>query len=266
MLKDARDLFFFDATSKTWSRKYKGLPPFPHYELAGALKAIFDADRAEVPQRGGVSVYVQDLRVHADRCEGLISVSNPNAADPTLNDRPKRKRRVINKVGDEGVEHSAHFLWHYGSKTNSNSCPFFLEVASGLASSVVVRFINRLLREYVGESDSFTLPDPSGVCDKSGNPVQIKTRPNFGLIGHPSAAFLHDLKKGELSDIELYTEINKNGSWDSHGYTLEDRRSIHIKPNKEKHLPKAKGLLDGVLTKDIKAAWEYARVSGSCHQ
>lgn len=262
MYKDERDIYFYDAIPRVWNRKYQGLQPFAHYDLAKALKWLFDKDRAEYIQKNHQSVYITDMKLFADRCEMLIGFSDPAAADPTLNDRPKRKRRVVQKVGEEGIEHSAHIIWHYGDKVNNQSCSFYLEGAVGLGSTAIVRFINRLLRAYSDISDDFEVDDPEGAVDKDGNYKKIKTRPRIELMGHPSAEFIKDLKKGELSEIELYTETHRNKIWDANGYAVEERRAIVIKPNsKKKVVPKAKGIMDGILTNVVKKEYEYARVN-----
>ncbi|MEG3193186.1 hypothetical protein [Lysobacter sp. D1-1-M9] len=264
MYKDERDIYFYDAITRVWNRKYKGLASFPHYELAKAIKELFDADRAEYIQKNTLqSTYITDMRLHQDRCEMLIGFADTVAADPTLNDRPARKRRFVKKAGGEGLEHSAHIIWHYENKANNSACNFYLEGAVGLRSTTIVRFLNRLLRAYSDVSKKFYVPDPEGTVDAAGNYTTIKTRPKIDLMGHPSQEFLKDLKRGELSELELYTETQRNKIWDSNGYAIEDRRSVMIKPNskKQKLIPKAKSLLDGVLTKTVKRDYEYARVS-----
>jgi hypothetical protein len=261
MYKDERDIYFYDATTRVWHKKYKGLSPFPHYELARAIKKIFDADHAEYIQKNTLqSTYITDMRVHQDYCEMLIGFADTVAADPTLNDRPARKRRVVTKTGGEGLEHSAHVLWHYENKTNNGACHFYLEGAVGLRSASVVRFLNRLLRAYAAVNTTFHVPDPEGTTDASGKYKRISTRPRIDLLGHPSQEFIKDLKRGELSEVELYTESKRNTMWDSNGYAVEDRRTVLIKPNLQKVVPKAKRLLDGVFTSKVKQDFEYARV------
>ncbi len=262
MYKDERDIYFYDIRSLAWNRKYgKGLEPFAHYELAKAIKAMYDADKAEKLKKStGQSLYVTQIRLYDNRCEMLVGFSDPVAADPTLNDRPARKRRVIVKVDGEGIEHSAHILWHYKHKNNCESCSFYLEGAIGLRSTTVTQFFNKMLREFAKNNKYFEVSDPEGTVDPDGNFKKVPVRPGVELIGHPSEDFIRDLKKGELSEVELYTEKEKLKPWDSNGYSLEEHRSVILKPNKKKHVPKAKPLLDGVLTKKRKLQYEYARV------
>ena len=262
MYKDERDIYFYDVASRVWARNYSGLHPFPHFELAKAIESMYKADRAEYIQKGtSQSVYITDMKLYADRCEMLIGFSDPRAADPTLNDRPARKRRVVQKIGSEGIEHSAHVIWHFGNKSNDKLCGFYLEGAIGLRSASIARFLNRLLREYSASTDVFNVPDPEGSVDSNGKFKKIKTRPRVELIGHPSQEFLKDLKKGDLTEVELYTESQRNKIWDSHGYAIEERRAVIIKPNPKKVLPKAKNVLDGVFTSKVKGDYEFARVS-----
>lgn len=262
MYKDERDIYFYDATSRVWSRKYTGLAPFPHYELACAIKSLFDKDHAEYVQKNTLqSTYITAMSVHKDHCEMLIGFSDTVAADPTLNDRPARKRRVVKKTGSEGLEHSAHVLWNYKNTTNNGACGFYLEGAVGLRSAAVVRFLNRLLRAYATANATFRVPDPEGTTNADGSFKTIVTRPKIDLLGHPSQEFIKDLKQGELSEVELYTETQRNKPWDANGYAVEDKRAVLIKPNRQKIVPKAKSLLDGVFTNKVKQDYEYARVS-----
>jgi len=261
MYKDGRDIYFYDVLPQVWNRKYKGLKAFPHYQLAKAIEWMFENDRAEyVQSTTRQSVYVTKIRVRNNRCEMLVGFSDTVAADPTLNDRPARKRRVVKKQGDEGLEHSAHIVWHYHNRENTKPCDFFLEGAIGLRATSIIRFFNRLLREYSMAHDDFYADDPEGTVDASGDFKKIKTRPGIDLLGHPSKEFIKDLKKGELTEVELYSEKEMNKVWDSHGYVVEDRRALILKPNRAKHFPKAKALLDGVFTKKVKDQYEYARI------
>lgn len=263
MYKDERDIFYYDAVSRVWNRKYtQGLRPFAHYELAKAIKEAFDNEVAEFTQtRSRQATYVTAIRVFPDRCEMLIGFTDPGAADPTLNDRPARKRRVVEKEGDEGIEHSAHVIWYYKDKTNNQPCAFYLEGAFGLSSTAIVRFLNRILRGYVAlKKDEFTVPDPEGALDKNGNYKRIPTRPRIELHGHPSNEFIKDLRKGELSEVELYTEAKQSTPWDANAYAVEERRSVLIRPNLKKHVPKAKSILDGILSAKVKNDYELARV------
>jgi hypothetical protein len=261
MLKDAREVYFFDVKLHSWARAYpKGLDPLPHFDLANAIEKMFDAGLAEHNFQGLQYIYVSGINVRADRCELLLGFSDKTAADPTLNDRPKKKRRVVQKVGDEGIEHSAHIVWNYGSKTNSDNCAFLLERATHLASGAVATFLNRLLRIQGQAHKSFKLPDPSGHMT-DGKPTMLDVRPSMELLGHPSQEFLEDLKKGQMTGLELYTEESASTPWDANGYALEQRRGVTIKPNADKALPKAKAFLDGILNKQVKLDYELARVA-----
>jgi hypothetical protein len=261
MLKDAREVYFFDAKLQSWSRNYpKGLNPLPHHELAKAIESMFSAGLAEYNFQGLQYIYVSDITVRADRCELLLGFSDKTAADPTLNDRPKKRRRVVQKVGDEGIEHSAHVVWAYGTKTNTGNCAFLLERATHLASGAVTTFLNRLLRIHGQTNKSFKLPDPSGHMT-DGKPTMLDVRPSIELLGHPSQEFLEDLKKGQMTGLELYTEESAGKQWDANAYALEQRRGVLIKPNADKALPKAKAFLDGILNKQVKSDYELARVA-----
>jgi hypothetical protein len=263
MYKDERDIFYYDAVPNVWHRKYKGLPPFPHYELARALAFLSKHDKAEVTKTSTrQAVYITEIDLYADRCEMLIGFADPNAADPTFNDRSKKKRRVVPKVGDEGLEHSAHIVWYFETSTNNKPCAFYLEGATGLSSTAIVRFINTLLREFSKLYPShFTALDPTGAHNTDGTAKKISLRPRLELRGHPSAEFIRDLKDGEISELELITESKSAKVWDSHGYAVEDHRGVLLKPSPVKHVPAAKAFIDGVLSAGTKQDYEKSRVA-----
>jgi len=259
MRKDERDVYFFDVISDTWNRKFQGLAPFPHKILVQAIFKLYKAGRASVVNAKKQAIYIADMKVHADRCEILVGFSDTLAADPTFADYAKRSRRVAKKVGDEGLEHSAHIIWKYDNAGNVANCPFLLESATGIASSKIVAFFNRLLRVYSDVSKDFWVDDPEAKKDAHGNFVQIKTRPKVELVGHPSAEFLKDLRHGTLQEVELFTERTKGNPWDANGRVIEDRSSVTIKPNPQKILPKAKAVLDAFVPNSSNK-YEYARI------
>jgi hypothetical protein len=262
MYKDERDIFYYDAVPNVWHKKYKGLPPFAHLELARTLAFLAQNDRAEITKVSTrQAVYITEIDLYADRCEMLIGFADPNAADPTFNDRPKKKRRVVPKIGDEGLEHSAHVVWYYGTQSNNMPCAFYLEGATGLSSTAIVRFVNTLLRVFSKQYPAhFTTPDPTGALDASGSPKRIGLRPRLELRGHPSAEFIRDLKDGEISELELITESKFNHVWDSNGYAVEDHRGVLLKPTTLKHVPAARAFIDGVLNGAVKSNYEKSRV------
>lgn len=261
MHKDERDIFYYDAVPHVWNKKYKGLTPFPDYELARALEYLFLNDRADVTKQGTrQATYITEIALYSDRCEMLIGFADPNAADPTFSDRPAKKRRVVPKIGDEGLEHSAHIVWYYQDQANSKPCAFFLEGSTGLSSTAIVRFVNKLIRQFCGlYPNHFTALDPSGA-QVNGVPKRIFLRPRLELRGHPSAEFIRDLKKGEISELELITESKAAAVWDANDYAVEDHRGVVIKPSTVKHVPTAKKFIDGVMSVAVKKEYEKSRV------
>lgn len=261
MYKDERDIFYYDAVPHVWHKKYKGLPPFSHYELARALAHLFKIGAAEVTKPTHQATYITEIDLYSDRCEVLIGFSDPNAADPTFNDRPLKKRRVVAKVGDEGLEHSAHVVWYYESTGKNSPCAFYLEGATGLSSTAIVRFLNQLIRFFCKTFPThFSAPDPNGVVNLDGTPKRINLRPRVELRGHPSAEFIRDLKGGEISELELITESKAANVWDANGYAIEDHRGVLLKPSPRKHIPKAKAFVDAVLNAGAKHDYEKSRV------
>lgn len=259
MRKDERDIYFFDVMSETWHRKFEGIKPFPHRMLVDAIQSLYQADKAHVVNSKKQAIYIADMRVYADRCEMLIGFSDTLAADPTFADWLAKKRRTEKKVGDEGLEHSAHVIWKYGNNANDQKCPFLLERATGISSSKVQSFFNRMLRIAAMTHNQFWVDDPEAKKDKDGNFVKVKTRPKIELVGHPSAEFLKDLRQGTLQEVELFTQKQKGKIWDAQGRVLEEKASITIKPNLTKILPKAKTLLDGFVPTSA-GKYEFARI------
>lgn len=261
MYKDERDVFYYDAATHIWHRKYAGLPSFPHRYIAQILRYLHQSGKAEVVKKSTLqAIYITSIDLYSDRCEMLIGYSDTNAADPTFNDHPAKKRRVVTKEGNEGLEHSAHVVWYYKDQANNKPCEFYLEGAIGLSSSAVVRFVNKLLREFCKRHpDSCSVPDPSGEKNADGTFKQIRVRPRLELRGHPSAEFIRDLKAGEVSEVELITESKAANVWDANGYAVEEHRGVLLKPAK-KLIPKAKDFLDGIFSANVKNEYEKSRV------
>jgi hypothetical protein len=259
MRKNERDIYFFDVISETWHRKFEGIAPFPHRMLVDAIHTLYKADKAHVVNSKKQALYIADMHIYADRCEMLIGFSDTLAADPTFADWLAKKRRTEKKVGDEGIEHSAHVIWRYADSANNQNCPFLLESATGIPSSKVQAFINRLLRIVALASQKFLVDDPEAKKDAEGNFVKIRTRPKIELVGHPSAEFLKDLKQGTLQEVELFTQKQKGRIWDAQGRAIEEKASVTIKPNPDKIVPKAKALLDSFVPKSANN-YEFAKI------
>jgi len=259
MRKNERDIYFFDVMSETWHRKFEGIKPFPHSKLVDAIHSLYKRDHAHVVNSNKQAIYIADMHIYPDRCEMLLGFSDTMAADPTFADWLKKRRRTEKKVGDEGIEHSAHVIWSFGAKQNNQKCPFLLESATGIPASKVQAFFNRLLRVVTDSTKTFWVDDPEAKKEPDGSFLQIKTRPKIELVGHPSAEFLKDLRQGTLEEVELFTQRQKGKIWDAQGRVLEEKASVTIKPNPTKIVPKAKALLDGFVPSAANQ-YEYARI------
>lgn len=259
MLKNERDVYFFDLISKTWHRKYKGIKPFPHRLLVDAIHSLYQTNKAHSINNKKQSIYIVDMNVFPDRCEMLIGFSDTLAADPTFSDWSASTRRTEKKVGNEGLEHSAHVIWKYGNSTRDQNCAFLLENARGISSSKVQTFFNKMLRIAALADNGFQVDDPEAKKNKDGTFKKIKVRPTIELVGHPSAEFIKDLKTGSLQEVELFTHKNKGEILDKNGYAIEEKTSVTIKPNPKKIVPKAKNLLDGILP-SLASDYEFSRI------
>lgn len=260
MRKDERSVYFYDAKSTAWTRKLGGdLLGFPHFVLATTLKELADTGAATISNSRGHSWNIQDINVHNNRCEMLVNYVDPDAADPTLADPIKKRRRQVTKNEDEGLEHSAHILWKYGTKANNSPCTFLVEAATGLGSTRITKVLCALLRDASKGSDIYTMDDPEGTRTASGAFKKIPVRPLIELSGHPSNEFLEDLKRGQLQEVELYTLRQHGVSWDSSGAAKIDRSSVRIKADPAKVTQKAFSLLK-TITSGHTNDYEFARV------
>lgn len=260
MRRDERSVYFYDAKSSAWTRKLgDGLAGYPHFLLATTLKERWDAGLATITNSRGHAWNIQDIKVESNRCEMLMNYVDPDAADPTLADPVRKRRRQVTKDEDEGLEHSAHILWSYGNRTNNEPCTFLVEAATGLGATRVAKVLRALLRDAAKDSDKFKIDDPEATRDESGKFKKIPARPLIDLAGHPSKEFLEDLKRGQLQEVELYTLKQHGTRWDSSGASRIEKSSILIKTVPEKMTQRALGMLKTITnghTKDF----EFARV------
>jgi hypothetical protein len=259
---DERKVLFFEIKVLTKHQRYVGLPAFHFSVLAAAIDGVFKAGHAERSQNGGrETIYIGDMKVTRKHVSILVNISDRAAADPVVTNRKRKTRKEIVKNQDEGLDYSCHIVVSLAPSTkDQDAYPARIEVATGLASSRIQMFLNRILRLVSKSGPVFTLQDPEATTTRSGAYKTIRVRPHIELRGFPSSTFLEDLKKGELSDLELYTYKDHAKPWDSNAYVVEDKSGVVLKPNPRKVAPKALQAVKGVLSNADSKKYEQAKI------
>lgn len=138
-------VFFYDVGVSARSKKYAGLPP-----LNG--KDIFDlivlASKSDVGVKQNVNkkvfTYISHSEVQGSKGCLLISQSDLDAADPAFS-IPKKRRRVVAKDLEEGLEGSGHLVMNFTAAA-PNTYSLILEGTPGLSTAKVQQYLNYLLR------------------------------------------------------------------------------------------------------------------------
>ncbi len=230
-----RTVLFFDARIQSSSRNYKSLEPLSASKIVHIWEKLMEGGLdPRSCQKGTVTYYLSALRINNARktCTFLINVANQNLADPAFAKPKTRELRVVAKERDEGQAYSAHVVMHLvPTEDDPHAYLTLIEMAPGLSSGQVQRFLNYLLRAARSAyPDEFLYPSPDGSMDKDGNPKMISRRHAITLRGHVSDSLIHDLRTGTLNSIELITESTKNTGWDDQGYVREKVKTVRLKP------------------------------------
>lgn len=130
----------------------------------------------------------------------VINLCDRDIADPTLLSPSKGIVRVVKKRGDEGAGYSAHLAIRLSrEKSEAYQARAVLERNFGISRSGVFRFLNRLLKAYCASTEEFTFTSP-----KTGR--ERRFVPRITADVKPSHSLKKDLKKGQLTSIELVTK------------------------------------------------------------
>lgn len=262
---DERQVLFVDVIVRSESRSVKGLPPRPAIELLKLIKKLFDAGLAYRKNKlGSEIVYLSDIFINKDKGTAtlLINLSDKKASDPAFSNPEKKTRRLVPKNDGEGQDNSAHVVWKIDPiSEGSNSYLFLLEIAPGLTTGKIKSFINYILLEgaKLHKQDYETL-HPDGSVSASGKKKKVFFFPKIDLHGHICDDFKKELDDAKIKGFEIYTESNQRKPWDSHGYSEENRESVHIGISKSKVNPKNWPLIKEVFKEAESRSYECARV------
>lgn len=189
-----------------------------------------------------------DIEVDTKRGKAIMLVnrSDIDAADLAIENRSSGGLRVAKKDSVEAHAYSAHIAFKL-KRGKDGSYAALIEQA-GVSSQRVSSLMYRAVRaSQNAESKTFLYPHPDSSVDKNGKKKTLKGQYKFEMTGHPSADFLAELNKGQLSDIELISHGKAGSNWDTYNLTSERSRVIRLRPARGK--VKNMSLIDSVLDK-----------------
>ena len=145
---------------------------------------------------GGNPLSIADLRLGTDGTLTLLfHHGDKRAPDPALMHIPTRKVRTAGKGEDDGLAHGAHLVVSNSSGAPGSLTPALLERVPNLGRSMVIGFVNTMVRRVCqARGDSFVDPD---------NGKQYKCYPRLTLTLPASATVKDDLQHGRISRIEF---------------------------------------------------------------
>lgn len=229
-----RLITFFDLKLTAFGladRQKYALPAFPLDTLISKIQALKAAQQCPSLKGKAETIYLADIDVDAARTRAvlLVNISDKGASDAVYSAPERGHRRVLQKVGDEGSDRSAHVVIKLTPADGVYLT--ILEVAPGLPSSKINRFLTHLFK-FCSRIDraAFTQAHPTNAVNARGRPIMIVTRHLAHLDGHPSLELLRDLDTGTLSSIELIDKGHENLNWDTSGRTKEVARTVLLRP------------------------------------
>lgn len=225
---------FFDLKLSAYAladRQKYVIPPLPLDQIIAKVEALKVANICPSLKGKNETIYLADIAIDAanQRAVLLINLSDKAASDTVYSDPDSAQYRILQKVGNEGSDFSAHVVINLNPVDHAFMT--LLEVTPGLASGKVTRFLTFLFK-FCAKVDpvAFKQRHPNNAVDQHGNAILVVTRHVASLVGHPSAAFLQDIQQGTLGMIELIDKRNENLPWDNVGRMREVARSVKLKP------------------------------------
>lgn len=227
-----RLISFFDVVVSAHTRGEKlDLAPFPLLSFMLLIEAWKNAGTCpKLGRKATETIYLADIKVSADgkRADLLINRSDKDASNVVYSNPESNAVRAFQKVPGEGNDFSAHLVINLKSST----CKYVaaLEVAPGLPSGKITRFLTFLLRNCVMNNKvAYSLAHPNGSTNSAGIPNMVVAYHKVEMTGHPSKEFLKSIDGGVLESIELIDKKRKNLNWDTNGNTKEVSRSVMLR-------------------------------------
>lgn len=268
-----RLVMFYDlklSASGTSSRQKVEIPPLPlsiiidhliiHKQNLDSLNTVCSyqhRNNKTAPQ----TVYISDIQLSSNKkiATILFNISDKGAANSVYSNVINKNTRIIPKTADEGNDFSAHFVINLDPIREGAYLALF-EQTHGLSSKRIKIFLNQLLRIFVDiHPNIYEVWHPNQAYDLKGNKVMITAYHSLDLLGHPSDEFVNDLNKGTLESIELVDYRKRGMAWDTNGATVEQVRSVLLKPNSGKNIVNFNALSDACLF-GTKKDYSQARV------
>lgn len=229
-----RMVTFFDLKLTAYAladrQKYL-IPPLPLDMILAKVQALKVANICPSLKGKHETIYLADITfdVALQRAVLLINLSDKAASDTVYSDPESAQYRVLQKIGNEGSDFSAHVVINLNPVDHAYMT--LLELTPGLSSGKVTRFLTFLFKFCAKvDSGAFKQPHPNGAVNQQGVPILVVTRHVVSLVGYPSDAFLQDIEQGTLGIIELIDKRYENLPWDTVGRTQEVVRSVKLKP------------------------------------
>jgi hypothetical protein len=178
-----------------------------------------------------------EVDVERQRAMLLISRCDRLAADQAVSDPDAGLFAVATKQNGQGNAFSAHIAIHL-VPVRGHTYLAVLEDSTGINSKVVCQLLRSTLKASAGVDPTFfEHPDPSGAVDSKGNPLLLRSRYKFEMVGHPSDDFEQELNSGLLNGIEVLDYKNQNNVWDEDKTATEKARVIYLKPKEKDGTP-----------------------------
>lgn len=180
-----------------------------------------DVDQAELTlakKRPNNAVYIQDMRLHADSCDILLTLGDAAESDPAIVNLSDRTMTHVSKGANGGVGFSAHLTLHFKGSPKPIQYRAALERMPNLGRNIVINYINRLLRKFSQDNAAFRFVEV-------GTGRDLAWRPKLLSAAQPSRAMSTALKAGRLSDVVLVQRKRADGEIDSSaGFKVKEKR------------------------------------------
>jgi hypothetical protein len=225
----------------------------PLADLCIYLEDIFKLKQTTSVEAGGqMMLAIADIQYDSrgKNITFLFRHGDKKIVNPAFVAFDTQKVREEKKRKNEGMAYSAHLsisLEPFSS--NPNRYRAVLERIPSLSRTVILDFLNRLLRNYAqSHSSQFTFTDPETHKQK-------QFHPKLSCYLEQSETLKKDLKEGELSHLELVKREYQEPEYDEHGWTKVTARDLKLKVVARKSGRGALELIEKI--KQLGAAQDY---------